>query len=89
MSTYARRLRHAGWRLASVPEAVAFHVKGGSRRSHRGEIEYRRAQLYYYRKHRPAWENRYLRGRMRRKFSRCPDPALRLELLRLLTEARA
>ncbi len=80
----SRRLRHAGWRLGSVPGAVAYHVKGGSRPSGRGELEYRRAQLYYYRKHRPAWENRYLRARMRRKFSRCSDPALREDLLRLL-----
>ncbi len=80
----SRRLRHAGWHLSSVPGAVAYHVKGGSRPSGRGELEYRRAQLYYYRKHRPAWENRYLRLRMRRKFSRCPDPTLRADLLRLL-----
>ncbi len=76
----------SGWRLGSVPGAVAYHVKGGSRPSGRGEIEYRRAQLYYYRKHRPAWENRYLRFRMRRKFSRCGDAALRGELLQLLKE---
>lgn len=80
----SRRLRHAGWSLGSVPQAVAYHVKGGSRPSGRGELEYRRAQLYYYRKHRPTWENRYLRFRMRRKFSRCPDPKLRTDLLRLL-----
>ncbi len=78
------RLRRAGWQLASVPGAVATHVKGGSRPSERGEIEYRRAQLYYYRKHRPRWENRYLHSRMRRKFSRCPEPSLRQELLKLL-----
>ncbi len=82
----SRRLRHAGWRLGSVPGAVAFHVKGGSRPSDRGEIEYRRAQLYYYRKHRPGWENRYLRFRMRRKFSRWPEPALKQELLKLLQD---
>ena len=82
----SRRLRLAGWKLATVPEAVAYHVKGGSRRSDRGEIEYRRAQLYYYSKHRPAWEVRYLRSRMRRKFSRISEPELRRELLNLLRE---
>ena len=81
-----RRLRRAGWQLATVPGAVAYHVKGGSRPSGRGEIEYRRAQLYYYRKHRPAWEVSYLRSRMRRKFSRQEDPELRRELLKLLAE---
>ncbi len=80
----SRRLRLAGWRLGSVPEAVAYHVKGGSRPSARGEIEYRRAQLYYYRKHRPAWENRYLRARMRRKSSSHPDVEMRRRLLELL-----
>ena len=50
-------------------------------------MEYRRAQLYYYLKHRPTWEVRYLRSRMRRKFSRQQDPELRRELLALL-EAR-
>ena len=85
----SRRIRLAGWRLASVDDAVAYHVKGGSRRSDRGEIEYRRAQLAYYRKHRPAWENGYLRWRMRRKFSRCPESELRRELLRLLATSNA
>ncbi|MCP3963836.1 MAG: glycosyltransferase family 2 protein [bacterium] len=80
------RLRHAGWRLGSVDSAVAYHVKGGSRPSGRGEVEYRRAQLYYYRKHRPAWENRYLRSRMRGKFSRWPDAELRPALQELLRE---
>ncbi len=80
----SRRLRRAGWRLGSVAGAMAYHVKGGSRPSGRGEIEYRRGQLYYYRKHRPGWENRYLRARMRRKFSRCADPELRRDLLDLL-----
>ena len=83
---FSLRLRDAGWRLASVPGAVAYHVKGGSRPSGRGEYEYRRAQLHYYRKHRPVWENRYLHARMRRKFSRCPDPQLRADLLRLLDQ---
>lgn len=78
------RLRLAGWRLGSVPEARAFHVKGGSRPSGRGEIEYRRAQLYYYRKHRPGWENRLLRWKMRRKFERIAEPGLRSELTQLL-----
>ena len=32
----------------------------------------------------PAWENAYLRHRMRRKFSRQEDPELRRELLALL-----
>jgi GT2 family glycosyltransferase len=81
-----RRLRLAGWRLLTVDGAVAYHVKGGSRPSRRGEVEYRRAQLYYYEKHRPRWENRYLGWRLRRKFARLEDPELRRELLALLDE---
>jgi len=80
----SRRLRQAGWRLAVVEDAVAYHVKGGSRPSRRGEVEYRRAQLYYYKKHRPRWEVRYLRRRLRRKFGRIEDADLRRELLGLL-----
>ncbi len=80
----SRRLRLSGWRFAIAGGAVAYHVKGGSRPSRRGEIEYRRAQLYYYRKHRPRWENRYLRRRLRRKFSRVEDEGFRQELLALL-----
>lgn len=78
-----RRLRLAGWRLLTVEGAVATHVKGGSR-TRRGEIEYRRAQLTYYALHRPRWENRYLRRRLRRKLGRVADPELRRELRALL-----
>ena len=85
----SRRLRRSGWRLRSVPEARAFHVKGGSRPSELGEIEYRRAQLYYYRKHRPSWENRLLRWRMRRKFERVAQPERRRSLLELLQDPAA
>ncbi len=78
-----RRLRLNRWRLLTVEGAVAYHVKGGSR-TRRSEIEYRRAQLAYYAKHRPRWENRYLRWRLRRKFDRVEDRELRRELLALL-----
>lgn len=81
----SRRLRQAGWQWRYVPEAVAFHVKGGSRPTDRGEIEYRRAQLFYYCKHRPRWEQRVLRWKLKRKFMRCPDPDLRAHLLALLS----
>ncbi|HEX9733404.1 MAG TPA: glycosyltransferase family 2 protein [Thermoanaerobaculia bacterium] len=80
----SRRLRRAGWKMALVDDASAFHVKGGSRRGGAGEVAYREAQLRYYRKHRPAWEQRYLRRRMRRKFARVREPELRARLLGLL-----
>ena len=78
-----RRLRLAGWRLALESEARAFHVKGGSQ-SARADLEYRRAQLTYYARHRPAWERRLLERRLRRKFDRLPPSERRRHLLGLL-----
>jgi GT2 family glycosyltransferase len=62
----SRRLRRAGWQMATVHEAKAFHVKGGSG-SPAGEIAYRRSQLLYYSLHRPGWEQAFLRFWQRRQ----------------------
>jgi len=80
------RLREAGWRLGDVPTAMAVHVKGGSQPEHDafGSLEYRRSQLLYYAKHRPPWENRYLRKRLRRRLSEIDDPARRADWESLL-----
>lgn len=78
-----RRLRDRGWRLAAVADAVAFHVKGGSMRGDRQEVEYRRGQLRYYLKHRPPWEVALLRRRLTAKARRAEEP-LRSALLALL-----
>lgn len=73
------RLRQAGWRLALEPLALAYHVGSSGRRTSprpererrdRVELEYRRAQLRYYRKHRPPWEQRLLRRHLGRKYRR-------------------
>lgn len=73
------RLERAGWRLDLVPEALAYHVGSSARRHEPAperkrrelvELEYRRAQLRYYRKHRPAWEQRWLRRHLSRKYRR-------------------
>lgn len=77
------RLRAAGWRLADAPEAAAVHVKGGSQPSGQSELHYRRGQLRYYERHRPAWENAFIRRKLRRKFKRRPEPD-RSRLLALL-----
>ena len=82
------RLRRRGWRLRLVPEATAFHIKGGSQLGFRGEMLYRRSQLYYYRKHRPRWEDAWLRRRLGRKFRRLQDPDERRQMLALLEEPR-
>lgn len=80
------RLRHKGWCLRMVPEARAFHIKGGSELGFHGELLYRRSQLYYYFKHRPAWENHWLRRRLQRKFGRLEDPQERRQMQALLEE---
>ena len=79
-----RRLRQEGWRLAVERRASAFHVKGASDRAGRAELEYRRSQLRYYRKHRPLWECRFLERRLRGKFEALPASDLRRRLLALL-----
>lgn len=81
------RLRRRGWRLRLIPQATAFHIKGASDLGFRGEMLYRRSQLYYYRKHRPRWENALLRRRLVRKFRRHADAEQRRRLLALLDES--
>ena len=82
------RLRKAGWKLRTVSGARAVHMKGGSQDGRRtdalGSLEYRRGQLRYYEKHRPDWEVRYLRRRLRRKFEAVEDVHRRREYLSLL-----
>lgn len=83
------RLRRAGWKQRTVPEAKAFHIKGGSQRRSEGdvlpgELEYRRGQLAYYKKNRPAWEGRLLRRHLRKKFAQRDPSPTRDALLKLL-----
>jgi GT2 family glycosyltransferase len=52
------RLRRAGWRLAQIGDASAFHDRHAPPPS--TLVRYRESQLRYYRKHRPRWENRVL-----------------------------
>jgi GT2 family glycosyltransferase len=62
------RLRAAGWRLASIEHATACHVRGAGAEDPDVRLAYRISQLYYYRKHRPPWEqwviDRYLAFRL-------------------------
>ncbi len=80
-----RRLRRAGWRLQAVPEATVLHVKGGSVDATTFNLRYREGQLAYYAKHRPPWEQRFLRWNLQRKFHRLEDTDQRRRLLSLLT----
>ncbi|MCL4839962.1 MAG: glycosyltransferase family 2 protein [Thermoanaerobaculia bacterium] len=79
------RLLACGWKLRSVAGAEAVHLKGGSRGADRENLEYRRGQLRFYAKHRPGWENRFLRARLARRARRLPA-AERERLLALLAE---
>jgi len=48
-----RRIRQLGWQVRYTPEAEVVHFGGGSVRSNveRSALEYRRSQLYYFKKH--------------------------------------
>jgi N-acetylglucosaminyl-diphospho-decaprenol L-rhamnosyltransferase len=82
------RLRRAGWRLADVADANAFHVKQGPYASPDRLIHYREGQLRYYRKFRPAWENHVLLGRVMSQAERVQQSELRLSLLAVCERAR-
>lgn len=81
------RLRRAGWGLTEV-DAEAVHVKGGSQVAVSADgrpqavtvgsqLNYRLGQARYYRKHRPLWEQRLMRLKIRRKLK---DPEARILL---------
>ena len=76
------RLRRQGWDLVDVPEVQAVHVKGGSQGQSKvgTQLNYRLGQARYYRKHRPPWEQRFLRLKIRRKL---PDAEARVLLDRV------
>lgn len=80
------RLHKAGWRMAEVPGATAFHEEGATQPN---QLEYRRSQFLYYKKHRRFWENLFLIWKQRRKFSQEGDPQYRGQLLSVLREAEA
>ncbi|MEM8960158.1 MAG: glycosyltransferase family 2 protein [Acidobacteriota bacterium] len=81
------RLRQAGWRLRSVPDARVHHHKGSSTPKLRAEVAYRNGQLAYYAKHRPKWEQRFLKRKLSAKFRREVSEERRHALLGVLDEA--
>lgn len=95
------RLRQAGWRLVEERSVVAFHEKGASASpvvqererdkepARRAEVESRRSQLLYYRKHRPAWERRWLRNHLRRKYKQANDLEVQTRVLAAVAEDEA
>ncbi len=59
------RLRQAGWRLVDEPAATAKHLKGGSQATAAGtSLHYRLGQARYYCKHRPRWEQQFIRRKI-------------------------
>lgn len=48
-----QRIRQSGWKVRYTPEAEVIHFGGGSVRSNREQcaLEFRRSQLYYFKKH--------------------------------------
>lgn len=82
------RLRRGGWNLAEAPDATVVHVKGGSQPGGQSEVLYRRSQLLFYARHRPAWEQAFLRAKLRVAFGKLEEPR-RSQLLALLEESVA
>lgn len=78
------RLAAAGWDLAEIRDATAFHEKGTTLSN---KLAYRESQFLHYAKHRPRWENRFLVRKQRRKFSREIDPEYRRQLLEIVDRA--
>jgi len=88
------RLAREDWRQRQVEGARAWHVRGVTtgrlgKRLLSSEVDrsYRASQLRFYDLHRPLWERRYLRRRLRRKFRGVADAEQRTALLRLLDGA--
>lgn len=90
-SDLCQRSRDRGWQVLYAPHVSIIHLGGYSvgKVSDRMRLEYRRSQLYYYRKHRPFWEQVVLRCYLLLKFT---IAALRsfnstdLKILRLLLD---
>ncbi|XGV98773.1 MAG: glycosyltransferase family 2 protein [Leptolyngbya sp. BL-A-14] len=70
-SDLCQRARDRGWKILYTPDVSIIHLGGYSvdKVSDRMRLEYRRSQLYYYRKHRPVWEQLLLRFYLAIKFT--------------------
>lgn len=82
------RLRRADWRLAQIADARAYHDKHGPSATSDRLVRYREAQLRYYRKHRPSWENRVLLGKQTRAAAKITDAAMRARVLAVCERAQ-
>jgi GT2 family glycosyltransferase len=69
-SDLCQRVKNAGYKVLYTPEVSLIHIRGHSvnRIAHKMVVEYRRSQIYYYKKHRPMWERLILRVYLFTKF---------------------
>lgn len=88
-SDLCQRAQNEGWKILYTPAISLIHIKGFSTRQTADpmRLEYRRSQLYFYKKHRPLWEQAVLRLYLFTKFGlewlRSPNP-ISLKILGLL-----
>lgn len=77
-----QRSQYLGWKIIYYPQVSLIHLHGEStsKNPDRMLLEYRRSQIYYYQKHRPFWEQKFLQIYLLIKFgllwllSLMPDP---------------
>lgn len=88
-SDLCQRAQNQGWKILYTPAISLLHIQGFSTRQTADpmRLEYRRSQLYFYKKHRPRWEQTVLRFYLFAKFGlewlRSPNP-ISLKILGLL-----
>jgi GT2 family glycosyltransferase len=58
-----QRVQNKGYKILYTPEVYLIHIRGYSMKKNADAmaVEYRRSQIYYYKKHRPQWESLILK----------------------------
>lgn len=66
-----QRSQYLGWKVIYEPRVSLIHLHGASTKQLPQQmlLEYRRSQVYYYQKHRPLWEQKFLQLYLVIKFS--------------------
>ena len=70
-SDLCQRSQYLGWKIIYCPQVSLIHLQGESTSKvpEKMLLEYRRSQIYYYQKHRPLWEQKFLQVYLLTKFS--------------------
>jgi GT2 family glycosyltransferase len=65
-----QRVQNKGYKILYNPEVYLIHIRGHSMKKNADAmaVEYRRSQIYYYKKHRPQWESLILKFYLLVKF---------------------